>query len=250
MIEKVAKDAAAKKKAAGLEGEHEIVRKRFMDQMEEVKENMKEADEDKKARVQQAMDDKEQLEKEVEELKVLTSEDNKRALMEPKKIATRQKKKLEESARMIDFLKKENKTIRKAHDKMSEKFAVVQKNNDKLLKVNEDVGGDFENVDSSAAKVNDKNESLVKSLEKAKNDNKQLKEDCMTRQEDYMIQAETRLEYQKTMARILNMIQETSKEPQIVEDTTCIALECESESKSVMAALEAESDDDDDDDDE
>ena len=62
----------------------------------------------------------------------------------------------------------------------------------------------------------------------------------MKKQDDYMGQAETRLEYQKTMARILNMIQDKSKDPQLVEDTVCVALECESEAKSIMAALEAE----------
>jgi myosin heavy subunit len=251
--ERIAEEKAAYEEAnaasIALEKKREGVRQMFKDQMEEIKVKMAEADEEGKVRVQQAKDDKEVLEKEVEELKVLTSDDNKKALMEPKKIAAQQKKKLEESAKMIDFLKKENKTIRKAHDKMSDKFDVVKTSNEKLLKVNEDVGGSFENIDASAARVNEKNESLIAALEKAKNDNLQLKEDCMKRQEDYMTQAETRLEYQKTMARILNMIQETSKEPQIVEDAVVIALECESESKSVMAALEAETEDDDDDDD-
>lgn len=166
-------------------------------------------------------------------------------MMEPKKIAAIQKKKLDEQAKMIEFLKKENKKIRKDHEKIKGKFGVVKKNNDKLIKVNEDVGGDFEDVDSSAAKVNDKNEKLVDTLEQAKKDNKRLKEECMKRQDDYMTQAETRLEYQKTMARILNMIQEASKEPQIVEDTVCLALECEAESKSIMAALEEDDSDSD-----
>jgi hypothetical protein len=39
------------------------------------------------------------------------------------------------------------------------------------------------------------------------------------------------------------MIQDQSKEAQIVEDTVVIALECESEAKSIMAALEAQTED-------
>jgi myosin-5 len=246
-IEEAAAAAAAEKEARGLEGEREIVRKVYYDQMEEIKEKMKEVDADKKVRIQEAKDKKAQLEKDIEELKELTSADNKKALMEPKKIAARQKKILEDSKATIETLKKENKTIRKAHDKASDKFAVVKENNDRLLKVNEDVGGDFENVDSSASKVNDKNESLLAGLEKAKNDNVKLKADCMTRQEDYMTQAETRLEYQKTMARILNMIGDTCKEQKVVEDTHTLALECEATSKTIMADLEAETEDSDED---
>jgi myosin heavy subunit len=248
-IEEAAAAAEAKKEAAGLEGEREIVRQVFYDQMEELKVKMQEADDDKKVRVQEAKDNKAQLEKDIEELKELTSADNKKALMEPKKIAARQKKILEESKSLIETLKKENKTIRKAHDKASDKYAVVKENNDRLLQVNEDVGGNFEDVDSSATKVNDKNESLIAALENAKNDNVKLKADCMTRQEDYMTQAETRLEYQKTMARILNMIGDTCKEQKVVEDTHTIALECEATSKTIMADLEAETEDSDDSDD-
>jgi myosin-5 len=229
------------------EEKRQIYRKQYNIQMEEIKEKMKEADDDGEKRIQEAKDEKNQLERDIEELKELTSDDNKKALMEPKKNAAQQKKKLEEHSKMIEFLKKENKKIRKEHDKLADKFADVRKNNDRLLQVNEDVGGDFEHVDSSASKVNDKNESLIEGLEKATKDNKQLKEDCMKRQEDYMTQAEIRLEFQKTMARILNMIQERSKEPQVVEDSVIIALECEAEAKSIMAVLEAENDESDDD---
>jgi myosin-5 len=246
-IEEAAAAEEAKKEAAGLMGEREIVRKKYNDEIDDLKVKMEEADEEKKTRVQQAKDDKAQLEKDIAELKELTSSDNKKALMEPKKVAARQKKALEASKTMIETLKKDNKTIRKAHDKVKDKFAVVKENNDRLLQVNEDVGGDFENVDSSANKVNDKNESLTKALEKAKNDNTKLKKDCMTRQEDYMTQAETRLEYQKTMARILNMIGDTCKVHKIVEDTHTLALECEAESKNIMTALEAETEDSDED---
>jgi myosin-5 len=241
-----AEKAEFEKEAIEREKQRTADREKYLLEIEDVKVQMKEADESRKERVKEAKEYKEQLEAEIAELKENTSDDAKKLLMEPKKVAAQQKKKLDEQSKMIEFLKKENKKIRKDHDKIKEKFGVVQKNNDKLLKVNESVGGNFEDVDDSATKVSDKNENLIAALEQAKVDNKQLKEDVAKRQDDYMTQAETRLEYQKTMARILNMIQEASKEPQIVEDTVVIALECEAESKSIMAALEAETDEDED----
>jgi hypothetical protein len=154
-----------------------------------------------------------------------------------------QKKKLDEQTKMIDFLKKENKKIRKEHEKIKSKFDVVKGNNDKLLKANEEAGNSFEATDTSSMRVHERNEKLTTNLENAKADNKRMKAECMSAQDKYMSQAETRLEYQKAMARILNMIQETLREPQLVEDTVCLALDCEAEAKSVMAALEAETDD-------
>ena len=219
--------------------------KKYEDKISKLKKQIKEEEESGAQRLKEAEDRKKKAEEELEDLKEKTSEKARKAMMEPKKIAAQQKKKLDEQTKLIDFLKKENRKIRKDNDKIKSKHNVVKKNNDKLVKANESTGTDFESMNDDAGKVNDRNEELISTLEQAKVDNKNLKDDCMRRQDDYMSQAETRLEYQKTMARILNMIQDASKEPQIVEDTVVIALECEAESKSIMAALEAETEEDD-----
>nr|ACS35537.1 myosin A [Phaeodactylum tricornutum] len=217
-------------------------KQKYEDQIKSLKKQLDDADEHREKKLLEAEERKEQAQRELEQLREDTSESARKAMMEPKKLAAQQKKKLEEQTKLIEFLKKENKKIRKDHDKIKDKFDVVKSNNDKLIAANENTGENFEELNDDTGKVNNKNEDLLTTLEKAKKQNKTLKEDCMKRQDDYMTQAETRLEYQKTMARILNMIQETSKEPQIVEDTCVIALECEAESKSIMAALEAEVD--------
>ena len=123
---------------------------------------------------------------------------------------------------------------------MKDKYDTVKSNNQKLLDTNATSGNDFENEEDDMAKVDLKNAELMDNLEEAKESNKELKSECMGKQDQYMAQAETRLEFQKTMARILTMIQDTSKDPKIVEDTLNVALECESSAKQTMAALEAE----------
>ena len=221
--------------------------KKYEEQMAYLKRKLQEADDYFEKKMSDAMERKKIAEDEIEELREKTSEKARKALMEPKKIMAVQTKKLQEQTKMIDHLKKENKKVRKEHDKIKEKYDVVKENNEKLLKANENTGEDFEELNDVAGQVSDKNEELLESLEKAKKDNKRLKDDCMKRQDDYMAQAETRLEYQKTMARILNLIQEKGQTAnlgqQVVEDTVCLALECEAESKTIMAALEAETDD-------
>jgi myosin-5 len=214
--------------------------KKYEDQIAQARRNLEEAEAYQKEKLKAAAKRKEKAEKELEELEIQTSDEARAAIMEPKKIAATQKKKLEEQTKMIEFLKKENKKIRKDHSKVKSKWDVVKSNNAKLLKSNENSGDDFEDKEEAMRKVDTKNQDLIETLEEAKAQNKKLKDDCMRKQDDYMTQAETRLEYQKTMARILNMIQDQSNEPQIVEDTVCIALECESEAKGIMAALEAE----------
>ena len=237
-------DREAKEKAEREKAERDEKRKaafkKYEDQIALLKRQLEEADEYKKKKLKEANDRREEMEKEVEELRQQTGEEARKAVLEPKKIAAQQKKKLGEAAKLIEFLKKENKKIRKDHDKVEAKYDTVMNNNEKLMKASDVSGDDFDSKEDGLEKVASKNENLLDILDEAKADNKRLKEETMAKQDAYMAQAETRLEYQKTMARILNMIQETNKEPQIVEDTVVLALECESESKSIMAALEAE----------
>lgn len=209
-------------------------------QLQAVKFKLDEQEEERKQKMQEIEDRKEKAREEIEVLREQTSEDARKALMEPKKLAAQQKMKIEENTKLIEFLKKENKKIRKDHDKVKAKFDVVKQNNEKLIEANETTGNEFDDLNETTGKVHSKNEDLTSALEKAKKDNKKLKEFCMAKQEEYMSQAETRLEYQKTMARILNMIQDRAKEQQLVEDTVVLALECEAEAKAIMAALEAE----------
>ena len=215
-------------------------RSEYKGKIDDIKRKMEENDEEKRQKLAEIADRKAKAQEEIEALREQTSEEAKKALMEPKKLAAQQKKKIEENTKLIEFLKKENKKVRKDNEKVKSKYDVVKENNDKLIEANETTGNDFDDLNETTGRVHSKNEDLTATLEKAKKDNKKLKEKCMAKQEDYMAQAETRLEYQKTMARILNMIQDKSKEQQLVEDTVVIALECEAEAKAIMAALEAE----------
>jgi len=237
--EREALEKAAREKAER-DAKRKEERKQYEDKIKELKRKMEEAEEERMQKLEELKAKKAAAEKVIEELREQTGEEARKALMEPKKLAAQQNKKLAEQTKLIDFLKKENKKIRKDNDKVKSKYDVVKANNEKLINANERTGDDFEDLNESTAKVHSKNEELTSTLEKAKKDNKRLKDECMKKQDEYMGQAETRLEYQKTMARILNMIQDKSKDPQLVEDTVCVALECESEAKSIMAALEAE----------
>lgn len=222
------------------EAKRKAITKTYNDKIEALKTKIQQAEVDQSKKLAELAKRKEEAERELEELKESTGDEARAAIMEPKKIAAQQKKKLEDATKTIDFLKKENKKIRKEHAKIKSKWDTVKENNDKLMKMNEGCGDSFEEKEDVMRKVDTKNMTLLDELDEAKESNKELKEDCTRKQEEYMSQAETRLEYQKTMARILNMIQESSKDAQLVEDTCVFALDCEGEAKGIMAALEAE----------
>lgn len=234
----------AKEKKARAIAEREATRnalmKKYNDQIELAKRNIAEAEAYEHKMLLDAQKRKEEAQAELNELEESTGDEARAAMLEPKKLKAQLERKLEEQTKMIDFLKKENSKVRKENAKIKEKWDVVKGNNKKLLDMNETSGNNFESKEDGMRKVDTKNMTLMDDLDDAKSSNKKLKEECMKKQDDYMTQAETRLEYQKTMARILTMIQDRSKEAQLVEDTVVLALGCESEAKGIMAALEAE----------
>ena len=63
--------------------------------------------------------------------------------------------------------------------------------------------------------------------------------DLKARQAFYNAEAQIRLQYQKTLAQILDVFQDNCKDADLVEDVVCVALECESEAKALLAAAEA-----------
>merc|ERR1711935_1189816 len=133
------------------------------------------------------------------------------AAQEPAKQAASQKIKLEESGKLIAFLQKECKKLKSANDKAKKEMKKVKETNERLVQTNESAGQSFELL------------------------NDQLKK----KQEYYNAEAQIRLQYQKTLAQILDVFQDNCKDADLVEDVVCVALECESEAKALLAAAEA-----------
>jgi chromosome segregation ATPase len=150
----------------------------------------------------------------------------------------KQQTRLEETKKMILVLKKENKKVRGQYDKLLEKTTSTRADAERHLSYNENAGENFEGLDEETAKVSDKNDDLMENFEKVRDENKRLVKVVRNMQDKYMAEAENRLKMQQGMAKILNLVQGACKEPDVVEDSLVIALECETEAKSEMDALD------------
>merc|ERR1712232_425187 len=219
-LEKIEKEKAAKE-LAKQQAQAEIARA-----AEEAAKKKEEAEMEKKNKLRNIKQKLEEAKIEQENLLQLTSADAQKDLLEPKKLAASCKQKVESNSKEIEYLKKEHKKIKKSHDKVKKKFDELAKNNKKLMEQNEMAGSAFGDENDGAMGVHKKNETL--------------KEEVNGKQKEYMSTAEARLEFQKTMARILNLIQGGCKNNQLIEDTVCLALDCEKDSKATMAVLDAE----------
>jgi myosin-5 len=213
--------------------------KKYESRGDEIGGQIKEAEARYKERLDDATDRVKQAREEADDLKdKLENETNVNA-QEPAKIAAAQKVKLEESGKLIAFLQKENKKLKSANDKAKKEMKKVKSTNERLVESNESAGQSFEMLNSQSKKMSNTTSGVNQQIEKFKTDNAKLREDLKSRQAFYNAEAQIRLQYQKTLAQILDVFQDNCKDADLVEDVVCVALECESEAKALLAAAEA-----------
>jgi len=155
-------------------------------------------------------------------------------------LSDKDKKKLGDSAEIVKFIRKENKKMRASTTQYRKDYDTMQENNKRLLEANAYAGASFEAMNEQSKKTNSNNSKLMQNLNKYKKQNQKLKEDLRMRSGFYDAEAQIRVNYQKSMAEIMEMIQDQCDDAQLTEDILVLALECESEAKSELAAAEAE----------
>lgn len=155
-------------------------------------------------------------------------------------LSEKDQKKLKDSSEIIAYLRKENKKMRASTTQYRKDYDTMQENNKRLLEANAYASASFEAMNEQSKKTNSNNSKLMQNLNKYKKQNQKLKEDLRMRSGFYDAEAQIRVNYQKSMAEIMEMIQDQCDDAQLTEDILVLALECESEAKSELAAAEAE----------
>lgn len=181
---------------------------------------------------------REAAEKEIEEYKNKLREEYKNDKERQKKSAQQQNL-IDESTKIIEYLRKELAKLKGQNENMRKDFKSLKENNQKLMGANASASASFTALNDHAKQLNVTNADLIRNVEEYKQQLEKLKEDLKTRQSYYLSEAEARLAYQKTLAQIVGTIQEKCKDAKLVEDVVLMALECESESKDERAAAEA-----------
>jgi chromosome segregation ATPase len=213
--------------------------KKYDNRLEELDEQLREGGERFKERCDDLKDRLKQAKEEAEELKTKLEDELMFAAAEPAKRAAAQKTKLEETKKLIAFLQKENKKLKSSNDKSKKEYKKLKENNERLVAANDSAGVSFNMLQNQSKKVNDSTSGVNNNIEKMKSANLKLREDLKARQAFYNAEAQIRLQYQKTLAQILDVFQDNCNDADLVEDVVCVALECESEAKSLLAAAEA-----------
>jgi len=212
---------------------------KYENRLDELNDQLREAEERYNERCEDLNDRLKTAKEEAEDLKTKLEDEIMYAAQGPAKQAAAQKTKLEESKKLIAFLQKENKKLKSSNDKAKKEYKKLKETNERLVSANESAGQSFNMLQNQSKKLNNNTASVNSNIEKFKAANAKLREDLKARQAFYNAEAQIRLQYQKTLAQILDVFQDNCKDADLVEDVVCVALECESEAKALLAAAEA-----------
>jgi len=203
-------------------------------QLVKMQEKLAEAEEQRKRDLEDA---KFQFEQEMEEYKEKL-EDQLRAEAEKQNKSAQQQTLIDESGKIIEYLRKENMKLRQQCESMKRDYKSLKENNARLMEANASASNSFNQLNEHAKGLNATNARLIKNVDTYKKQLVKMKEDLKNRQAFYLAEAHARVAYQKTLARIVAQVQDKSRDAQLVEDVVIWALECEAEAKSERAALE------------
>lgn len=203
-------------------------------QLVKMKDKLSEAEDQRKRDLEDA---KFQFEQEMEEYKDKL-EDQLRAEAEKQNKSAQQQTLIDESGKIIEYLRKENMKLRQQCESMKRDYKSLKENNARLMEANASASNSFNQLNEHAKGLNATNARLIKNVDTFKKQLVKMKEDLKNRQAFYLAEAHARVAYQKTLARIVAQVQDKSRDAQLVEDVVIWALECEAEAKSERAALE------------
>merc|ERR1711933_110359 len=203
-------------------------------QLNDMKERLAEAEDQRKRELEDA---KFQFEQEMEEYKEKL-EDQLRAESKKHGESAQQQTLIDESGKIIEYLRKENMKLRQQCESMKRDYKSLKENNARLMEANASASSSFNQLNEHAKGLNATNARLIKNVDAYKKQLVKMKADLKNRQAFYLAEAHARVAYQKTLARIVAQVQDQSKNAQLIEDVVIWALECEAEAKAERAALE------------
>lgn len=161
--------------------------------------------------------------------------------------AAKQQKKIEMAQKVIHELRKENKKIQKRREKRKGRLENFKANSSEVQDMNQSLSDLADDVCNDLDAHVMEQDAAQETVDDAKKFHAEIKIKIMEQQDKYWEIAQSRLEYQKTMARILNLVQNALPSHKgdkafikACEKMTLIALEAEAEAKVEMAQLEIE----------
>jgi myosin heavy subunit len=150
---------------------------------------------------------------------------------------------MEESGKIIEFLRKENTKLRKKNEVMRNDFKALKENNQRLMEANASAGQSFTALNDHAKQLNGTNQKLLKTVAQYKQKIAQLNGDMNSRQSyyreiasAYKTESEVRAFYEKAILDIFDMASSDRSLTSLQNMVRAKAAECAAVSKRLAVS--------------
>jgi predicted nuclease with TOPRIM domain len=152
---------------------------------------------------------------------------------------------MNESGKMLEYLRKEVFKLRSQNAHLRNDFDLLKENNQRLMDANASAGASFAALNQHAKQLNKTNAKLMaevanykQQIQKMNIAHLEAREELKMKQATYVAEVHSRLQYQKSMAKIVDMVHERCRDSRLVEDVLAVSDECEDDYMSGPTGLE------------
>jgi myosin-5 len=152
---------------------------------------------------------------------------------------------MDESGKMLEYLRKEVFKLRSHNAHLRNDFDLLKENNQRLMDANASAGASFAALNQHAKQLNKTNAKLLAEVANCKQliqkmnvAHVEAREELKMKQATYVAEVHSRLQYQKSLAQIVDMVHERCRDSRLVEDVLAVSDECEDDYMSGPTGLE------------
>lgn len=145
-------------------------------------------------------------------------------------LSAEQQQLMDESGKMLEHLRKEVFRLRGQNQQLKTDFDLLKDNNQRLMDANASAGASFAALNQHAKQLSKQNAQLVNDVQSYKGQVQKLnilqveaKEELRLKSATYVAEVQSRLQYQKALQKITDIIQENCRDHRLVENVLTIA---------------------------
>ncbi len=145
-------------------------------------------------------------------------------------LSAEQQQLMDESGKMLEHLRKEVFRLRGQNQQLKTDFDLLKDNNQRLMDANASAGASFAALNQHAKQLSKQNAQLVNDVQNYKGQVQKLnilqveaKEELRLKSATYVAEVQSRLQYQKALQKITDIIQENCRDHRLVENILTIA---------------------------
>ena len=145
-------------------------------------------------------------------------------------LSAEQQQLMDESGKMLEHLRKEVFRLRGQNQQLKTDFDLLKDNNQRLMDANASAGASFAALNQHAKQLSKQNAQLANDVQNYKGQVQKLnilqveaKEELRLKSATYVAEVQSRLQYQKALQKITDVVQENCRDHRLVENVLTVA---------------------------